>query len=284
MNELEETLKTATKTAPERIEIPRYPHGRRVAVTLSFDDGSKHDRKLVEIFNALGLRATWNLNSGALGSDWCLEKHEVFSLFQGHEVAAHSVSHPCLDDLDALQIVAELFDDKSALEDLMSAPVRGLAYPYGNYSDRVLDVIRPLGFAYARTCDNNSKPFPWSEPLAWPTTCYQNATDENGKAAWVNEFSWRYDSSESFCFFVWGHAWEFEKDWSRAEKLYRPLSGLSDVWYATNIEMWDYERARQSVVIAANRRSAFNPSALAVTLKVDGELREIEGGATLNLA
>ena len=139
---------------PSRIEIPRFPGGKRVAVTLSFDDGTAHDRQLVGLFNELGLRATWNLNSGALDTPGYLTKAEVPSLFQHHEVAAHSVSHPCLDDLDALQMWTELFNDKCALEDILGAPVRGLAYPYGSYSPRVIEAIRAMGFAYARTCDN----------------------------------------------------------------------------------------------------------------------------------
>ncbi len=264
--------------APSRIEIPRFPGGKRVTVTLSFDDGRQSDRKLVEIFNSLGLRATWNLNSGLLDTPSHLSSTELVSLFENHEVAAHSVSHPCLDDLDAPQMWAELFNDKCALEDALGEPVRGLAYPYGDYSARVIETIRPLGFAYARTCDNNAKPFPWNEPLAWPTTCYQNAND-----SWPDEFSRRYTADESFCFFVWGHAWEFENDWKRATRLYSRVAGLPDVWYATNIELWDYERARLSVVIAANKRSAFNPSALPVWLRVDGELREIGGGQTVRL-
>lgn len=262
--------------APARIEIPRFPNIKRVAVTLSFDDGRVADRKLVEFFNRLGLRATWNLNSGALDTNGHLRRAELNELFDNHEIACHSVSHPCLDDLDELQILAELLDDKRALEDVTGAPVRGLAYPYGNYSPRVIKTIRPLGFAYARTCENQRDPFPWNEPLAWPTTVYQNAHNN-----WPAEFSRRYESSESFCYFVWGHACEFEDDWARAAKLYRPLSGKSDVWYATNIELWDYERARRRVAVAANKRSAFNPSALAVTLLVDGNLRQIAGGETL---
>ena len=264
--------------APARIEIPRFPDGKRVAVTLSFDDGRVADRRLVEIFNNLGLRATWNRNSGALDTHGHLRRAELNDLFAGHEIAAHSVSHPCLDDLDELQIFAELFDDKRALEDVTGAPVRGLAYPFGNYSPRVIETIRPLGFAYARTCDNHRDPFPWPEPLAWPTTIYQNASDN-----WPEQFVRRYAAGESFCFFVWGHAEEFEGDWTRAEKLYRPLSGKSDVWYATNFQMWDYERARRSVVVAANRKSAFNPSAWGVTLCVDGKLQKIGGGQTLGL-
>ena len=38
-----------------------FPGGKHKALTLSYDDGRIQDRKLVEIFNRYGLRATFNL-------------------------------------------------------------------------------------------------------------------------------------------------------------------------------------------------------------------------------
>ena len=48
---------------PARIEIAKFPHNKRIAVTLSFDDGVESDIRTLDYFNALGLKATWNLNS-----------------------------------------------------------------------------------------------------------------------------------------------------------------------------------------------------------------------------
>ena len=42
-------------------------HGKRKAITFSYDDGVTQDRRLIEIFNRYGLRATFNLNSELLG-------------------------------------------------------------------------------------------------------------------------------------------------------------------------------------------------------------------------
>jgi peptidoglycan/xylan/chitin deacetylase (PgdA/CDA1 family) len=126
-----------------------------------------------------------------------------------------------------------------ALQAITGAPVRGFAYPFGNYSPRVIEVLRPLGLAYARTCDNARDIFPCAEPLAWPTTCYQNATDENSKSVWLDEFRRRYDSGDSFCFHVWGHSCEFGDDWSRAREWFQTLAGFENIWSCTNLELWD---------------------------------------------
>ena len=38
--------------------------GKKKAVTFSYDDGVTQDRRLVELLNRYGLKATFNLNSG----------------------------------------------------------------------------------------------------------------------------------------------------------------------------------------------------------------------------
>jgi hypothetical protein len=65
--------------------------------------------------------------------------------------------------------------------------------------------------------------------------------------------------------------------------LFLPLVGHEDVWYCTNIELFDYEAARSRMAIAANCGSAFNPSAVPVTLRVDGKLVDVPAGATISL-
>lgn len=47
---------------------PILPDGRFKALTLSFDDGHIEDRRLTELFNQYGLHATFNLNSGTIGT------------------------------------------------------------------------------------------------------------------------------------------------------------------------------------------------------------------------
>ncbi len=41
-----------------------YPNGKSKALTFSYDDGMKHDRRLVELFNRYGLKGTFHLNGG----------------------------------------------------------------------------------------------------------------------------------------------------------------------------------------------------------------------------
>lgn len=285
-----------TTPAPSRIEICRFPEGKRIAVTTSFDDGQTFDRRIVEAFNAWGLKATFNLNSGKLqrtggpavesvsrpGDRTYLDASEVAELFRGHEVAIHTVTHPWLERLDASQVATEVLEDRKALEDIVGHPVRGMAYPFGTYSPQVIATLRGLGIVYSRTTENAASCFPPAEPLAWASTAHQYAENptvpERFAALHANA---RY----SGVFFIWGHGFEFHdrNDWAALERIYKPLSGHADVWYCTNIELFDYEAARHRVQIAANRRTAFNPCALTVTLNVDGKLVDVPPGQLVQL-
>lgn len=90
-----------------RIRYDRFPGGVHKAITLSFDDGQIHDRRLVEKFNEYGLKGTFHLNSGTLGKEGFLTREEIRPLFTGHEVSAHTVSHPFLEQSPVEQMVQE---------------------------------------------------------------------------------------------------------------------------------------------------------------------------------
>ena len=52
-------------------------NGKNKALTFSYDDGVTQDKRLIEIFNKYGLKATFNLNSELLGLDGELIRNDV---------------------------------------------------------------------------------------------------------------------------------------------------------------------------------------------------------------
>lgn len=280
-------------TAPCRIEIPLFPGNRRIALTSSWDDGTIHDRRLVEILNRLGLKAAFNLNSARFGQPHsCGHRHidaaEVPSLYAGHEVAMHTRSHPFLDRLDPIQVTREVLDDRAALEDLVGYPVRGMAYPFGTYNAWMIQLLHSLGVVYARTTENRENPWPPVEPLAWPVSCHVFDASSGTLPQRFECFYRAWNARSCGLFFFWGHSYECAADpacgWEALENLLTPLAALPDVWYCTPLRLFDYEAARRHLVVAANRRSAYNPSALSVTLLVDERLVEVPPGETLPLS
>jgi len=72
----------------------------------------------------------------------------------GIEMAAHSHSHPQLDQLSDDALRHELGHSKALLEDVTGAPVRSLAYPYGYSSTRVRLAARSVGYRCAASVRN----------------------------------------------------------------------------------------------------------------------------------
>ena len=86
-------------------------NGKKKAVTFSYDDGVTQDKRFIEILNRFGLKATFNLNSALLGKEGSLIRNgvtvnhtkikpeDVRAVYDGHEVAAHTLTHPALRNL-----------------------------------------------------------------------------------------------------------------------------------------------------------------------------------------
>lgn len=279
--------------APMRVEIPFFPQGKRLAVTFSFDDGVEEDRRVIDFMNEHGLKGTFNLNSammpggqGGQEDPARIPASDIARVYQGHEVAIHTCTHPYLNRLGPSQVTLEVLQDRMALEDLVGYPVRGMAYPYGAFSPQVIQILKALGIVYCRTTQVADRCFPIDEPLAWPATGHMFSIDAQQQNM-AQRFTALYENPRaSGVFFAWGHSYEFGRKadrWHEMPALFKPMAAHRDVWYCTNIELFDYEAARQRMVIAANRRTASNPSAVTVTLLVDGKPVDVPPGRVVDL-
>ena len=81
-------------------------------------------------------------------------------------------------------------------------------------------------------------------------------------------------------YYIWGHSYEFdtEEKWEYMEKVVSTLAGKDNIWYATNIEIYDYITALRHCEMSADRSMLYNPSATSVWVIVDGNLIECKGG------
>ncbi|MBE0601053.1 MAG: polysaccharide deacetylase, partial [Firmicutes bacterium] len=88
-------------------------------------------------------------------------------------------------------------------------------------------------------------------------------------------------------FYVWGHSYEFDNDdnWALMEDFCKLMGGRGDIWYATNIEIYDYVQTCGRLRFAADNAFVYNPSAASAWVKVNGsEAIEIPGGQQVALA
>ena len=199
-----------------------FPDFKKKALTFSYDDNTEQDRRLVCILRRCGLPATFNINTGSFGEKrwiehygfYCeynrIEEKEVKSLYNGFEVASHTVDH----------------------------------------------VILPEDF------------------LKWHPTCH----DHDPRIGELSDLFLNDNSDELKLFYIWGHAFEFDKNdsdrWADMDRLCKKLSGKEDVWYATNREICDYVTATRSV----KDFSGINNTGFDLFIEKDGEKIRWENG------
>lgn len=259
-----------------------YPGGKRRIVTFSYDDGSKNDVRLIELFNKYGVKGTFHLNSRVFNDKNEDERRAFIARYRGHEIACHTVHHGWPTRMPASTLIAETMDDRRALERYAGYPVVGMSYPSGDYDDRVISALSACGIVYSRTTEATfgfGFPDDW---LAWHPTCHHR--DAEAPAA---EFLSALDSEwKRPLLYIWGHSHEFktEEDWAKQEKLVASLSGHEQVWYATNIEIYNYCEATRRVVVSADEKTLCNPSAIDVWVERDKkEVFVIPAGKTVTL-
>lgn len=227
-------------------------NGKMKAITFSYDDGVTQDRRLIDIFNRYGLKATFNINSELLGNSNALIRNdytiahckprpcEIAKIYDGHEVAVHTLTHPNLAELtDEKEIIRQVVSDKKNLSELVGYDVLGMAYPGGgvNYTHDVAEIIRKNSdIKYARTtvCSGNFEL--QDNLLEFKPTVYHMNWGEMFKLA--DKFlSLKTDSPKLF--YIWGHSYEFDFDntWGRMEEFCKMISGRDDIFYGTNLEV-----------------------------------------------
>lgn len=219
-------------------------------LTFSFDDGVWQDKRLIELFNKYGLKGTFNLNSSLLGLKRVIEINgksvdnsklfpsEVQKVYEGHEVAVHTLTHPNLTFEEEETIVYQVEEDRKQLSRLVGYEVEGMAYPCGgvNNDDRVAGIIRAhTGVQYARTINSTLTFNLPQNPHRWHPSVY--ARDCENAFRLAKEFI-NLETEKPQIFFVWGHAYEFDglndMTWERLEEFLKMLSNREDILYGTN--------------------------------------------------
>lgn len=263
------------------LKFNRFKEGKKHVLTMSYDDGKAADRRLVELFQTYGIKGTFHLNSGLFDTDGYIRSDEVDALYTGHEVSCHTVHHPHLAELPGHEAALEVLQDRKTLENLCNYPVTGMSYPFGTYNDTVVAMLKACGIQYSRTTKATGRFDAPKDFLKWHPTCHhRDAMD------CLERFMQYYDSCfSSQLFYVWGHSYEFDRDnnWDMIEKFCRTVSRLDNVWFATNIEIYDYLQAIGTLKVSANSSIIYNPSSITIWAEYNGNILEIPGGKTTAL-
>ena len=285
-----------------RYRFMRFPQGKPKAVTFSYDDGCRADIKLSQILNKYGLKGTFNLNSKWLGTsdnDWHLTKEEIqkYIIDKGHEIAVHGAEHKANGNLRPIDGIQDVVNCRLGLENDFETIVRGMAYPdsgIGHFHNGVTmsdieSYLKALDIVYARTLgrinDSFDLPDNWYQ---WMPTAHHDSPEVFDL---IEKFT-SYKLTDVYLarripklFYLWGHAYEFDQknNWDRMEEICQKLSGREDIWYATNIEIYEYIEAYLSLVFSADSSKIYNPTLKTIWFEVDDVLYSIKPGELLKI-
>lgn len=263
----------------------RFPDFRRKAVTLSYDDVTTHNKKLVEILNRYGLKCTFNFNGGFLGRPGYLTADETVALLKNspHEIAVHGFRHYSLGLVDSAAAVNDIIEDRKTLEKLFGRVVKGMAYANGVCDDKVVEMLKQCGISYARTTDSTGRFEMTDDWLKMPATCHHKNPNLMGLAKqFVEEKEQGYFWARCpMLFYLWGHAHEFANDdnWHVLEEFAKCVGGREEIWYATNGEIYDYAKAFERLEFSVDGKYVYNPSARDVFfIALDGKYVCVKAG------
>ena len=225
---------------------------KKKAITFSYDDGVVQDIRLIELLNKYGLKCTFNLNSELLSkkgmliregkriAHYKIHTEDVKHIYEGHEVAVHTLTHPNLTQCDDKEIIRQVEADRLNLSELVEYEVVGMAYPCGgvNNDDRVAGIIKKnTGVKYSRTITTNNC-FDLQENLyRFNPTAYHLEFEKMMQLG--REFV-EFKPKEPKVFYIWGHSYEMDYGadyWVKLEEFFKLISNKEDIFYGTNKEV-----------------------------------------------
>lgn len=206
-------------------------------VVQCWDDGVNNDAPLADILRKHKAKACFNLNPGLHSQErkygwsrngyeiWKLGLKELKSVYEGFDIAGHSMTHPHPNQIEPEKWKSEVADCKKFLEDFFGFEVRGFAYPFGEYNDVTKEIVRECGHSYARTTKNLNPCYPPQDAMQFHSNCH-----------FLSDKFWsEFESVKKAdgVFYFWGHSYEIEteamwKDFD--EKIKRISEDKSVTW------------------------------------------------------
>lgn len=219
--------------------------------TLSLDDGTYEDEKMIELLKKYGVKASFCVNTGLMDGNDVIEvagnwRRMDFDyakdneVYRGFDVISHGFKHKELTFLSDAEIVSEIKNDAEKIKELTGAYPVGFAYPGGTayYNGYITDImLSSTDVRFARDTDDT---YSFGLPenfMAWKPTC----SLLDGKLTSVIEKFVNAEATEDMLFYAWDHSWAITayNAWDKVEKLFTALSERDDVIFVTNTEFYE---------------------------------------------
>ena len=266
-----------------------YPGGKIKAFNITYDDGVEQDVRFVALLNRYGIKGTFNLNSELMRTQFAwqhpcgmeikrLPVDAVKHLYDGHEVASHTLTHPYMRELSDDELYRQLGEDKRNLEALFGREVAGFALPFHDYDQRMADCARQCGFEYSRISEFSLSYAPGCDWYYWKTGVYHIMPELK---PFVQGFL-ETDRELAMCQIV-GHSYDLDTEnlWDTMESICATVSDCDEIWKCTNLELVRYLKAMGQVLITEN--SVINNSCVDLWFCIEGQTVIVEAGEKLCL-
>ena len=277
----------------------RFPEGKAKAVTLSYDDGCPQDIRMADTLTKHGIKCTFNLNrEKGYGSRLTSEEIKEHMLDCGHEIAVHGAFHRAPGKHRPIEGIRDVLDCRLTLEEEFGIIVRGMAYPDSGIRvclpetdyETIRSYLKELDIVYSRTLagDNTNFELP-TDWYAWMPSAHATNPelfDYIDKFLELDLKNVYISSQNSRLFYLWGHSFEFDREnvgWEHLDRICEKLGGHDDIWYATNMEIYNYVEAYKSLSFSADSTLVYNPTLIPIWFDVNGKTYAVNPGETLRI-
>jgi len=261
-----------------------YPKGCHKAFNFTYDDGILQDVRFVTLLNQYGIKGTFNLNSELMKNEfeWThengmivkrLPKHVAVSLYEGHEVASHTLTHPYMIDLSENEIMYQLAEDKKNLEKLFEKTIYGFAVPFDYYDDRIASCVKNCGFEYGRNSQETYSYKPNGNEYYWSAGAFHLSP---AFSDFVERF-WNTQEELAVCQIV-GHSYDLDAEdmWEYMEDICKRVQEDADILPMTTIELVHYLKSMKNTVIEEHLIRNYSNQDL--WFEVDGNVVVVKAG------
>ena len=259
-----------------------WPQGKQKAFVLTYDDGVLQDVRLVLLLNRYGLKGTFNLNSRLMEQEFVWHHEKIgpvrrlplsiaAHLYEGHEVASHTCTHPDLQSMSRDGLLYELGHDRYMLEQLTGQPVLGFGVPFDYYDDAVAGIARELGFTYARGSEETGSYVPNADAF------HQNAGMFHlnpGLSSFVDGF-FETEQELASCIIV-GHSYDLDAEhlWETMETMFARISAAEYVLSMTHLELVEYLQAMEQAEVIGD--GVYNHSDRPLWFAINGTICRVD--------
>ena len=133
-------------------------------IMITFDDSTAGQWDAAAALDARGMKGVFFVVTG----NSQLSPDQLRSLStRGHEIDAHTVSHPYLTRISDDSLAYQLAQSRATLESILGQPVHFIAYPYGDYNGHVTAATAAAGYSAAIAAWGGQEWTPdkrWNEP------------------------------------------------------------------------------------------------------------------------